>query len=253
MAAKPKTKAVTTWDERLAAMAAEAQAAEPASAGAFISVRGGQLTIGGNAVPGNKILAIVIDSVHENAFYVGKYDPDNVMPPKCFAFGRNDADMEPAEACAESAEHEQCKGCPNNEWGTADTGRGKACQNRRRLALILEEQLENLEDAEPLYLKLPVTSVSNWKGYVNDLATKQKRPPFSVLTEISVVPDPNTQFRVKFRCEATVDPEALDALEAKQKEVAEKIEFPYTSYEDALATAKPAAAATRRGAVTRRR
>jgi hypothetical protein len=29
-----------------------------------------------------------------------------------------------------------CKTCEHNQWGSADKGRGKACQNRRRLTMI---------------------------------------------------------------------------------------------------------------------
>jgi hypothetical protein len=120
--------------------------------------------------------------------------------------------------------------------------RGKGCKNIRRLALIAEDGLEDIENAEIAFLKVPVTSVRYWSGHVQTLASQLKRPPFAVVTEISVVPDPKTQFAVKFRVAGQIDdPDVIQALIARHEAVADQIAFPYSKNADRPEPAKPAA------------
>src|SRR6202012_2084920 len=158
------------------------------ASGSFFSVKGGILSFNGNTFPDNTVAAVVIDFVLENVYYEGKFDPETPTNPKCFAFGREDADMAPHEVSTENgdAQNDVCKGCQWNEWGSAETGRGKACKNRRRLALIpagafnsKTNQLtpydaDEFETATMGFLALPVTSVKAFSGYVKQLGASLK-------------------------------------------------------------------------------
>lgn len=233
---------MVAWDEALAARANMAKKAEESvSTGSFISMKGGQMVYNGNAVPGNALDAVVIDSVLENQFFDGVYDPNTPQTPSCYAFGRDEDDMRPHEKVAEPFA-ETCAECPNNEFGSADTGRGKACKNVRRLALISADALDGgeqgIEDATVAYLKVPVTSVKGWAGYVNTLAATNK-PPLAFVTEVAVVPDAGTQFKVNFKAKESIeDGELIGALLAKADVVEQGIMFPYQPVE--AAPAKPA-------------
>lgn len=234
-----KTTAVVKWDEALAARAQMAKKAEESvSTGSFISLKSGVMSYNGNPVPGNKLDVVVVDAILENHYFDGAYDPNTPQSPSCYAFGRDEDEMSPHEKVDEPFA-EKCKGCPNNEWGSADTGRGKACKNVRRLAVIPADALDGgadgVEEAAIAYLKVPVTSVKAWAGYVNQLAAANK-PPLAFVTEISVTPDAGSQFKVNFKAKESIeDGELIGALLAKADVVEQTIAFPYQPVEEAPA------------------
>lgn len=234
--------ALKKWDEELAKYA-ENKAKEEASVslGKFFSVKSGVLSFNGNVIPGNKMNVVVLDSILENHLYEDAYDPDSPASPVCFAFGREDKDMAPHEKSLKP-QNETCKGCPHNEWGSADKGRGKACKNVRRLALVPESAVEDadaLDAEETAYLKLSVMNVKGWAAYVQNLSATLKRPPFAVVTEISVVPDAKSQFKISFKyVESINNSDMLDAILKKVKVTEETIGFPYQAME-APPPAKP--------------
>lgn len=234
-----KTTAIVKWDEALAARAQMAKKAEESvSTGSFISLKSGVMSYNGNPVPGNKLDVVVVDAILENHYFDGAYDPNTPQSPSCYAFGRDEDEMSPHEKVDEPFS-EKCKGCPNNEWGSADTGRGKACKNVRRLAVIPADALdggaEGVEEAAIAYLKVPVTSVKAWAGYVNQLAAANK-PPLAFVTEISVTPDAGSQFKVNFKAKESIeDGELIGALLAKAGVVEQTIAFPYQPVEEAPA------------------
>jgi len=218
-AAAPTT-AVNKWDEELAKLAVDAQA-EETLAGNFISTRGGRLQYGGAEIPGNKLNAVIINYVKENHYYEDRFDADNPASPVCFAFATEDGEMAP-HPDSTKPQCATCSACPKNQFGSADQGKGKACKNIRRLGLITEDALEeDVSTAEVAVLKIPVTSVKNWSTYVGQVATTMKRPPFAVVTEISIVPDSKTQFKICFKPVAQItDGDALGALMGRREAVA---------------------------------
>ncbi len=219
--------ALTTYDERWAQDAQRVAAAEPMTGGTWLSIRGGTLMLGEEALPGNQAALIILDSNAENTFYGTKYNPQDPQPPICYAMGRDGAPMFPDIPNMSKAQDYfipqhivqgailGCEGCPMNEWGSAAEGRGKGCQNRRRLAVIpagfytprrgsrdfdlhLFDKPDDLAGSEVAQLKLPVTSVKNWATYVHQLSATHRRPPHGVVTRLSVVPNQKSQFEVLF-------------------------------------------------------
>ena len=241
---------------KMAAKANEYASDETAS-GSFFSTRGGILKLGEEELPGNEMLVIVLDAIHENTFYEGEFDPENMLPPKCFAFGRVEKEMEPHENIPgdddEEAEDsyfemqaEWCDECPNFEWGSAAKGRGKACSNRRRLALIpagrfvpakskreapdmeVFDDPEHYKKADLAFLKLPVTSTKAWSKYVHELNREHQLPPFAVITCVSLVADAKDQFHVEFECiDVIEDEDTLEILMKRNTEAMDVIEQPY--------------------------
>jgi hypothetical protein len=247
MAAKKKpTTAIANFDEELAQLARESADQEAGvGGGSFFSIQGGQLTFNGNPVPENRLLAVVVDSLNENVYYEDTFDPDNPTSPACYAFGRSDDDMRPHED-VDDPKAETCASCPMNEWGSADVGRGKACRNRRRLALLqagtiqrdgsfeIEVNATSMEREELCYLGLPPTSLKGWAAYVKKLSGTINRPPLAVVTEITVVPDKKSQFKVTFELAEQIDDrDAIKALMARRKEAQAGIGFAYPKRDDA--------------------
>lgn len=220
--------AISKWEAELEKEAADIASKEQMPSGSFVSIRGGVMTIGGAPIKDNKVQVVVIDHVYENAKYDGAYDPDDPQPPSCYAFGRDEAEMRPHEKASQPA-HDQCQGCDNNVFGTAEKGKGKACKNTRRLALISADNLNanSIANGELVYLKLPVTSTKIWATYVKALNAHYKRPPYAVVTEISVVPDPKSQFKVLFERVDGIPANLGPAIMARREKVKDEIMFPY--------------------------
>jgi hypothetical protein len=212
--------------QQWADQAQQAAQEEPDAGGLWVSTQGGIMSIGDDEMPGNQMYVIILDHYRENTFFAGRYNPEVKAPPKCYAFGRGaDADeMGPHESMKASLaweggyfepQHDTCQGCPMNEWGTADTGRGKACQNRRRLILLpagyatpkkgsrdfdveLFTDPAHYKTADEAQMKLPVTSSKEFSKYVSQLGAQYQRPPHGVLTRIYLEPHAGDQFHVKF-------------------------------------------------------
>ncbi len=236
---------LVAWDKKLAEDAAVAKGMEDSvQMGQWMSIKSGVLSFNGGALEGNHVEAVVLDHVLENVFYEGEFDADNPSGPVCFAFARKDGELKPhADSVKpQGGEDGMCKGCPKNEFGSADTGRGKACKNTRRLALIPADTLDSVDgikDAQVAFMKLPVTSVKPWAAYVNQLAEVMKKPPMGVVTDIIVKPDMKNQVAVTYKCVDTVkNPQVLGALFELKERVSKEIEFPYVPFEDNDAAAK---------------
>jgi len=266
--------ALEKYKKKMAA-AADDYAGEEKQGGSFITTRGGILKYGEEELPGNEMLVIVLDAVHENTYYDGKFDPGVMLPPKCFAFGRNDKEMEahanvpdPEDEGAEESYFElqsetgMCSDCPLSQWGSADTGKGKACSNRRRLAVIpagrfvptgkrretdmeIFEEPSDFRDGDIAFLKLPVTSTKNWAKYVHKLNQDHQAPPFAAITHIYLEQDAKTQFKICFDLIEIIDDEdVLDILFNRNEEARGQIIKPYTEPDDEALDAPKAKAKT---------
>lgn len=252
MASKRTTgTAVATWDEELARRAQLAAEAEAnAGGGQFFSFRGGRLSFNGSELHNNEVAVVVCAAIFENVYYEGRFDPDQPAPPTCYAFATQESELAPHKIVQEAgnAQHDQCKGCDQNEWGTADTGKGKACRNTRRLAVLPcgifhptthafePYEPEQLEAAAFGFMKLPVTSVQGYAAYVKSIANGLKKPLETIFTRVSVEPDPKSQFKVKFNAIKEVPPNLIPILLKRADEAAELIQFPYPppgAYEEA--------------------
>lgn len=240
-----KSTALVKWDEELAKQAEIAAGMEANTGGGqFFSTKGGILSWQDAPLPGNQMAVIVLDSILENVYYEGRYDPDVPQRPICFAFGRDEKTMQPHQIVIGASNQQcgasgQCAGCEMNEFGSAETGRGKACRNTRRLAMIpagtfnQAGKLELIEDEEHYettavgFMKLPVTSVKGYASFVKQVAGALRRPPFGIVTKVKVVPDPKSQFKVVFEPIMNVPDELMGAIMKRHEEAKSTIDFPY--------------------------
>jgi hypothetical protein len=254
--AAPKT-ALVNWQSVMEKEAAIAGAMEASTTNStFFSLRGGILSLNEAPIPDNRMAVVILDSILENVYYDKPFNPDVVTAPKCFAYGRNEMTMAPHEVITElgQEENETCTGCPQNEWGTANIGRGKACSNRRRLSVIAAGKLdgrsfepyddEHFATSPMALLKLPVTSVKPYAAFVANLVNVLKRPPFGVFTLVSVVPDPKTQFKVTCEMIDKVPDRLLPILIKRRADTLTTLEQPYAM--DIEEAAPPPPVRTRR-------
>lgn len=256
---------VANYDEELAALAgASSTLTDSGGGGRFFSTRAGVLQFDDVALPGNQMAVIVGAWCLENVYYEEAYDADNRTPPTCFAFCKNPDEkdeMGPPDIVDKEdvfdRQSELCSDCPQNEWGSAAKGRGKACGNRRRLALLpagtYQQQgrnggyeLELIDDADHFrscdeaFLKVPVMSGKGFDSYVKEIADQFRKPLFAAYTRIYLTPDPKSQFKVNFELiEMVEDKGVLGTLLQRYKKLHEEIDFPYTPFEADEEDAKP--------------
>jgi hypothetical protein len=222
------------WNEELAKSAKEiAKAERPSVSG--ISLKAGVMQLAGTPVPGNKLNCVIVASLHEQKYFPDRYDPNKIVAPACFSFSESGEDMAPHSA-AKDKQSETCASCQHYQWGSdPNGGRGKACKAVRRLALLPASALLSegvVNSSEMAILTVPVTSVRNWGNYVNQLSNEHARPPWAVLTEVSVVPDAKTQFKVLFTMKGIVSDEYLAAMQGKLEAAETVLSQPYEYTEE---------------------
>lgn len=233
----------TQYDAQLAAMANEYAANEKTSGPRMMSTKSGVLSFDETPMPGNQALVIVLDSVHENTFYANRYNADVLESPTCYAFGRVEDEMGPhpsmqIDLSYFQPNHHECITCPMNEFGSSDTGRGKACQQRRRLAMIPagfytqdgRDWVANLYDDEQSFtssdivmVKVPVTSTGNWAKYVKELNRDFQKPPMAFVTRLYLLPDPKKQFTMNFELVEAVPASLIGAILSRHAEAKDMI------------------------------
>jgi hypothetical protein len=232
MAAKPATAIATPVDLKalMEKAAADAKAKEKAEA-KFISFKSGVMSYNEQPAKDNKIQIVVLHSVFENDFFPDRYDPKKVVSPACWAVAHDEEDMGPDPDKVTKMISESCTDCEYNAWGSdLEGGKGKACKNVRRLALIQAAQMGD-ERPDLIFAKLPVTSVANWSKYVNQISNVVKRPAWGVITEMSVVPDAKSQFKVNFQFMGLVDDAHLEKMMELQASTIDDVLFGYPKNE----------------------
>lgn len=238
--------AVALNEERWKQAASEFRQKEPEVTTSYFSTKGGIFRVGDDEL-GTEICVVIADAIWENTFYEGRYNPEEQNAPKCYAFGRSDEEMIPHESMQKHPDFfvpqaDNCTLCPWNKWGSAAQGSGKACQNRRRLAMLpagvygqdengrtldIYDTPEHYAAAEQVTLKLPVTSVKNWRKYVNKIADSVGRPPYGVITRVYLVPDASDQFHVEFEMVEPLPDALFDTIQARHEQIAPTLAKPY--------------------------
>jgi hypothetical protein len=221
-----------SWQDQMKADAKSMLEAERPSL-AMMSFKSGVMSIGENAVPGNEITCVIIAAVAENCWYKERYDASVKATPACYAFGEGkNQDLVPYEGSREK-QHEYCyksegDQCPKFEWGSAENGgRGKACKERRRLALIPADGT-----SEMLLASIPPTSLKSWSNFVLEVAATTGRPVYGVIAKIKVVPDPKNQFVVKFSVVEPLSEPGLEAAMSKRSSALAALLQPYPELEE---------------------
>jgi len=243
------------YNERFAEMAKTATSAERVSgSGRFMSTKSGVLSFMDEPMPGNQVAAIILESVYENTYYPNPWQAGVIENPVCYAFGRDESDMGPyIEGMEQDKEHfepqsDECSSCPFNELGSARQGKGKACQQRRRLYMVpagfysqasnggwdldIIDDASELNELDPAMIKVPVTSTKNWAKYVHHVAKEFNRPPMGVITRIYLQPDAKSQFTVNFEVIDLVPDHMLDTVFAMHEQAKDNIITPYYYTED---------------------
>lgn len=160
---------------------------------------------------GEELEVVIVDFVSSNMFYDSPFNKDNPAPPACFAIGPEPTTLVPSPN-SPNKQSEACAVCPNNQFGSALSGKGKACKNTRFLAVI------PLTEEAPLWtLSVPPDSIKNFDAYVKMLAAKLRITPIGVVTRISL--DPDKQYAApRFTVVRPLTPEEIEQFMERREE-----------------------------------
>lgn len=199
MAAKKTTgTGVALLDQRMADLAAKYTNRVRASDGLpSISLQGGTMTVGDRPIKGGIINCIILSVVQVKKYFPSEeYDPDNIESPVCYAKSADSTEIMAPHDAAPEKQCTSCEECPFNAFGTSTRGRGKRCKDEYHIAVITEDSFDDLDTAVIYRIKIPPTSMKKITAYMNSLLNVHKKPPFGVVTELSVQPNKDTVFTV---------------------------------------------------------
>lgn len=190
-AKKASTNLVDIKAQLAAQVAALAERTAPAQ-GAAVRVTQDKKFKFPDGTEGTSFSAVVVDFITIRKYYPGVYDPNNITPPACFAISTNPKGMNPSPNSPElqnPAENGGCDKCPQNQWGSANVGQGKACKESRKMALLPPaDQGEVVADMPLWTLEVSPTAIRPFDGYVNSVAKTFGLPPVGVITDVSFDP-----------------------------------------------------------------
>lgn len=186
---------------------------------------------------GNEVDVVVVDFVSYNRYYVGRYDPNDIKPPVCFAVGKLMSEIAPSKNAPEP-QNDLCSTCTMNQFGSdANGGPGKACKNTRDLVVIVSDDLENPE--APLYtFSVAPTSIKMFDAFVKHVHRTLDLPPIGAIVKMVGIPS-GTYAKVNFT-EADANP-LLDAHLQRRAEAQELLyrEPDLSNYQPATAARRP--------------
>lgn len=138
------------------------------------------------------------------AYYSGGFVEGVESKPECFS---NDGKY--PDANAQEPQAKSCASCPFNAFGSAATGKGKACRDTKRMAIATVDNLD-----EPMMLRVPATSLKNLAQYGKLLTEKGVATHF-VATRIGFDPQSTHQV-LTFRPTGFLDEDTVVAIEGMQ-------------------------------------
>jgi len=144
-----------------------------------ISTKGKVFTLPDGTSSRGPLEAVILDYRTVHNYYKGAYNPQAPEAPSCFAISKEVEGMKPSVNAADPA-HENCAECPFNQWKSAPTGKGKACKNIRRLALV---PVGANSDTRPMIIDVSPTALKYFDGFVTKL-TKLGMIPAQVVAKV---------------------------------------------------------------------
>lgn len=150
----------------------------------YISTKGKMFTLPSGTSDKGPLRVVVLGFTNVNTFFEGDYDPSKHQSPACFAINRFPEELKP-DTDAPKPQNEDCATCPQNKFGSK--GKGKACRNKVRLALVQPEDVS--EDSTIFLLDTSPTAVKTWGSYVDTLREAHSAIVQQKITDIKFHPD----------------------------------------------------------------
>lgn len=157
------------------------------------------------------LTAIVVDFVYTNNYYEGAFDPNNIVPPNCFAISVEPTGAIPSENSPDRQD-DSCQKCWANQFGSA--GKGKACRNSVLLALLPPDANE---ETPLMVISVSATALKPWAAYASAVARALQRPPYGVTTDFNC--DPNFKYdTLRFSNPQPLDADMIALVRSRREE-----------------------------------
>lgn len=134
----------------------------------------------GESHPG-PINVVILDYTNMYEYYDKPYDQNNISPPACFAINKIIDNLQPMES-APNPQANSCAECPKSKWKSGPNGKGKACRQTVRLAVI---PAGAGPESEVMLITVSPSGLKAWTNYANRIVNEFNGPPICVNTEIS--------------------------------------------------------------------
>jgi hypothetical protein len=105
---------------------------------------------------------VIVHHQPKNVYYRDAYTGESVQPDCVSADGKTGVRTATGAVA-------DCQKCKYNQFGSAESGQGKACQNRMDLYILTEDSMF------PVILNLPATSLKAFKEYLAKRVVFQKK------------------------------------------------------------------------------
>ena len=176
----------------------------------------------GDPVASIEVVIVKSSSVVAKTFYEKGYEEGSNVAPDCMSSnGLTPDPHSPNKQCA------SCAACPRNAWGSqmradGSAGKGKACSDAKRLAVVPLADIKNDMYGGPMLLRVPAASLQDVATYGKGVA-KLGYPYYAVATRIGF--DPMDAFpKLTFTpIRALTDEEALMVMEHRNDESIDRI------------------------------
>lgn len=231
--------AVVPFMERLkrAAQADRTQVAKVGvSNGTQLSFRGGVISKDGKSL-GNTLPVIILRQQFERAYYAEDFDASKTTPPTCYSYDGEVPHPEAAEPQAIT-----CDGCEWAEWKSDKRGKGKACKEGLRVALLGaagEVTPETLAGGAIATARFSVLNSKDIKQYTEALMDRYGTTA-AVVSVLGCRADPVRQIVNDMTMDRDLSDDELAAVAARMDEADKIITQPYPKMD----TPPPAAART---------
>jgi hypothetical protein len=205
----------------------------------------GNFVLPDGAELGDEIKVIVIDFASRNNYYSTPFDKDNPTPPDCYAMGRDIAKLVPEADSPDIQNPEGCRTCWANQFQSAANKKGKACSNRRLLAVLIvdpnDPDAHNDPEAPIYVLDVAPTSNRSFDGAAAAIARSLAGPPIKAIITVTAT-SMGTYASLSF---LSPEPNPDYAAHYARRGECEELLFRRPDFEAAAAkTAKPAGRGT---------
>ena len=145
---------------------------------------------------------VIVDFIAKKAWYQDAFDPDERVPPNCFALGfQPHNELEASKNSPDLQFSDGCKSCPKNQFKTARNGKSKACKDSYLLALLPPDATSN---SALVTLEISATGITPFEKYVRALSRDYGKAPYGFVTTFRF--DPTVDYP-SVRC---VEPQPAD-------------------------------------------
>lgn len=219
VAARATSTLPINYEEQMANEAAEIAKRIAAPSGDRIRGNSNRGFITPDGMEGEELEVIILDFVSANLFYDRPYNKDAPEVAACFAIGSEPSTLEASDNSPDK-QSDSCNICPLNVFGSALTGKGKACKNTRQIAITPANDLT--ADSPVWVFSVSPGALKAYDSYVSSLAGKHKTSPVGVVTKMTM--DQNVTYSSpKFEVVRPITPEEFQVAMSLREEARKRL------------------------------